>query len=111
MDQEQRERLIDQQERAEGKAGLLYGRHIRGAGIIGAEGKTIFHGQVCVAGVRALACRVLFISHILQGRPTKERSNVRTNLRSLKDPQPTLHLSWYQSHFEQPNGCSIQRND
>lgn len=62
MDQEQRERLIDQQERAEGKAGLLYGRHIRGAGIIGAEGKTIFHGQVCVAGVRALACRVLFIS-------------------------------------------------
>ena len=53
MDQEQRERLIDQQERAEGKAGLLYGRHIRGTGIIGAEGKTIFHGQVCVAGVRA----------------------------------------------------------
>ena len=107
MDQEQRERLIDQQERAEGKAGLLYGRHIRGAGIIGA----VFHGQVCVAGVRALACRVLFISHILQGRPTKERSNVRTNLRSLKDPQPILHLSRYQSHFEQPNGCSIQHND
>ena len=108
MDQKQRERLIDQQERAEGKAGLLYGRHIRGAGIIGAEGKTIFHGQVCVAGVRALACRVLFISTYCR---IDQQSNVRTNLRSLKDPQPTLHLSRYQSHFEQPNGCSIQHND
>ena len=59
MNHEQRERLIDQGERADGRAELPYVCHIRRAGITGAD------GQVCVAGgVTALACRAILVGFI-----------------------------------------------
>ena len=65
MNHEQRERLIDQEERADGRAGLPYVCHIRRAGITGAD------GQVCVAGgVTALACRAILVGFIISGHGT-----------------------------------------
>ena len=91
MNHEQRERLIDQGERADGRAGLPYVCHIRRAGITGAD------GQVCVAGgVTALACRAILVGFIISGHGTfflKSDQRVRHKVCLMSDCDSTATIT------------------